>query len=86
MVVGQACRQKECKYQETTGHFCDKVVKSKYGRYIEREIYVAKRAVQYNGRYSARAAIAEYRIISYKGEMVKFWYKDKKQLRSWRGY
>jgi hypothetical protein len=36
----------------------------------------AKGAAKYIGRYLARPAIAEYRIIKYDGEKVKFWYKD----------
>ncbi len=34
------------------------------------------RAAQYIVRYFARPGIAEYRIISYDGEIVKFWYED----------
>lgn len=36
----------------------------------------ARGAAQYIGRYLARPAIAEYRIISYDGKKVKFWYID----------
>lgn len=36
----------------------------------------AKGAAQYIGRYLARPAIAEYRIISYDGKHVRFWYED----------
>lgn len=36
----------------------------------------AKGAAQYIGRYLARPAIAEYRIINYDGEKVRFWYED----------
>ncbi len=35
-----------------------------------------KKATKYIGRYLARAAIAEYRIESYDGENVTFWYED----------
>lgn len=38
----------------------------------------AKGAARYIGRYLARPAIAEYRILSYDGEMVRFWYEDHK--------
>lgn len=48
------------------------------GFYVHAETKMdgAKRAAQYIGRYLARPAIAEYRIISYDGETVKFWYED----------
>jgi len=36
----------------------------------------AKGAARYIGRYLARPAIAEYRIISYDGKKVTFWYKS----------
>lgn len=36
----------------------------------------ARGAAQYIGRYLARPAIAEYRIINYDGKKVKFWYVD----------
>jgi|LFRM01.1.fsa_nt_gb ribosomal protein S27E len=50
------------------------------GFYVHAETKMdgAKRAAQYIGRYLARPAIAEYRIISYDGETVKFWYEDHK--------
>lgn len=35
-----------------------------------------RQAVKYIGRYIARAAIAEYRIINYDGGEVTFWHKD----------
>lgn len=35
-----------------------------------------KNLIKYLGRYLARPAIAEYRIISYDGKFIKFWYKD----------
>lgn len=38
----------------------------------------AKGAAKYIGRYLARPAIAEYRIINYDGKNVRFWYKDHK--------
>jgi len=38
----------------------------------------AKGAAKYIGRYLARPAIAEYRIISYDGKKIKFWYIDHK--------
>jgi len=36
----------------------------------------ARGAAQYIGRYLARPAIAEYRIIKYDGQNVRFWYED----------
>lgn len=36
----------------------------------------ARGAAGYIGRYLARPAIAEYRIINYDGQRVRFWYKD----------
>ncbi|MDA8334486.1 MAG: transposase [Peptococcaceae bacterium] len=36
----------------------------------------ARGAARYIGRYLARPAIAEYRIISYDGKTVRFWYID----------
>ena len=38
----------------------------------------ARGAAQYIGRYLARPAIAEYRIIKYDGQNVRFWYVDHK--------
>jgi len=35
-----------------------------------------EKLIKYLGRYLARPAIAEYRIISYDGKSVKFWYID----------
>ncbi len=32
--------------------------------------------IKYLGRYLARPAIAEYRIISYDGKTIRFWYID----------
>jgi len=45
----------------------------------KRRLDDTRQAVKYIGRYLARAAIAEYRIISYDGEEVTFWYKDHDQ-------
>jgi hypothetical protein len=36
----------------------------------------AKGAAKYIGRYLARPAIAEYRIVKYDGKTVHFWYED----------
>jgi hypothetical protein len=36
----------------------------------------ARGAAQYIGRYLARPAIAEYRILKYDGKTVLFWYED----------
>lgn len=44
--------------------------------YAERRMKDARGAAKYIGRYLARPAIAEYRIISYDGERVRFWYED----------
>jgi hypothetical protein len=38
----------------------------------------SKGAARYIGRYLAKPAIAEYRIIEYDGKEVKFWYEDHK--------
>lgn len=61
------------------------LVKSLYNRYPN-SFYVhaknrmknAKSAARYIGRYLARPAIAECRIISYNGQKVKFWYVEHK--------
>lgn len=42
----------------------------------KRRLNDTRQAVKYIGRYLARAAIAEYRIINYDGEEVTFWYKN----------
>jgi hypothetical protein len=49
-----------------------------YGFYVnaERKMKNAKGAAKYIGRYLARPAIAEYRIVSYDGNNVHFWYED----------
>lgn len=44
----------------------------------EKRMKDAKGAAKYIGRYLARPAIAEYRIESYDGKKVKFWYEDHK--------
>jgi len=38
--------------------------------------YKTRQAVKYIGRDLARAAIAEYRILKYENNRVKFWYED----------
>ena len=38
----------------------------------------ARGCARYIGRYLARPAIAEYRILSYDGKIVHFWYVDHK--------
>lgn len=50
------------------------------GFYVHAETRMkdAKGAAKYIGRYLARPALAEYRIISYDGKRVKFWYIDHK--------
>ena len=42
----------------------------------KRRLDDTSQAVKYIGRYLARAAIAEYRIVRYDGEDVNIWYKD----------
>lgn len=42
----------------------------------EKRMKDAKGAAKYIGRYLARPAIAEYRITSYDGKTVEFWYED----------
>jgi hypothetical protein len=42
----------------------------------ERKVMTPKRAAKYIGRYLARPAIAEYRIISYDNKEVTYWYED----------
>ncbi|MFD1639752.1 transposase, partial [Evansella tamaricis] len=42
----------------------------------EKKMKNAKGAAKYIGRYLARPAIAEYRIESYDGETIRFWYED----------
>ncbi|CEP67973.1 Transposase, IS801/IS1294 [Moorella glycerini] len=44
--------------------------------YAERRMESARGAARYIGRYLARPAIAEYRILDYDGERVRFWYED----------
>lgn len=50
------------------------------GFYVHAETRMtdARGAAQYIGRYLARPAIAEYRILSYDGKKVRFWYEDHK--------
>jgi hypothetical protein len=43
----------------------------------EKKMKDAKGAAKYIGRYLARPAIAEYRIVSYDGETVHFGMNDK---------
>ena len=42
----------------------------------EKKMKDAKGAANYIGRYLARPAIAEYRIVEYDGSVVRFWYED----------
>lgn len=42
----------------------------------EKKMKNAKGAAKYIGRYLARPAVAEYRILSYDGKTVHFWYED----------
>ncbi|UTR14298.1 transposase [Salipaludibacillus sp. LMS25] len=61
----------------------DELINDLYQRYphgfyvnAETKMKHAKGAAKYIGRYLARPAIAEYRITSYNGQTVKFWYED----------
>lgn len=53
--------------------------KYKAGFYVnaERDLTNIKKASKYIGRYLARPAIAEYRIINYDGKNITFWYENK---------
>lgn len=42
----------------------------------EKKMKDARGAAKYIGRYLARPAIAEYRIVDYNGKEVHFWYED----------
>ena len=42
----------------------------------KRRLDDTRQAVKHIGRYLARVAIAEYRIVRYDGAEVTFWYKD----------
>lgn len=60
-----------------------KLIDNLYQRYTkgfyvnaERKMKDAKGAAKYIGRYLARPAIAEYRIVKYDGKTVHFWYED----------
>ena len=48
------------------------------GFYVNAKIKLddTRQAVKYIGRYLARAAIAEYRILKYENNRVKFWYEN----------
>ncbi|NOV04493.1 transposase [Paenibacillus planticolens] len=50
----------------------------KHGFYVnaEQRMKDARGAAKYIGRYLARPAIAEYRILSYDYHKVHFWYED----------
>jgi len=52
--------------------------KYKEGFYVNAETRMrsARHAAKYVGRYLARPSIAEYRILEYDGEMVRYWYED----------
>ncbi len=61
--------------------FIDFLFKSQYkGFYVngEKKMTSARYAARYIGRYMARPALAEHKIISYDGKMVAFWYIDHK--------
>ncbi len=53
--------------------------KYREGFYVnaQRDLTNIKQASKYIGRYLARPAIAEYRIINYDGKTVTFWYENK---------
>lgn len=42
----------------------------------KRKLDDTRQEVKYIGRYLARAAIAEYRIIKYENNSIRFWYED----------
>ncbi len=46
-----------------------------------RSLKDTSQAIKYIGRYLGRSAIDEYRIKSYDGETVVFWYKDEDDKR-----
>ena len=63
----------------------DYLFKSKNnGFYVnaEKKMTSARYAARYIGRYMARPALAEYRIVRYEGNTVTFWYKDHKTNRN----
>jgi len=69
---------------EENARFIDNLFKSRdKGFYVnaEKKMTSARFAARYIGRYMARPALAEYRIICYDGETVTFWYKDHKSGR-----
>ncbi|SDM68561.1 Transposase zinc-binding domain-containing protein [Halanaerobium congolense] len=55
-------------------------IRYKEGFYVNAESRMnsARGAAKYIGRYLARPAIAEYRILEYDGKKVRFWYEDHK--------
>lgn len=55
----------------------------KDGFYVnaQRDLTNIRNASKYIGRYLARPAIAEYRIINYDGKCVSFWYENKNPKR-----
>ena len=59
--------------------FIDYLFKSQpKGFYVngEKKMTSVRYATRYLGRYLARPALAEYRIVHYDGQKVTFWYKD----------
>jgi len=57
----------------------DKLYKDKDKGFIilaERKLMRPRSAAKYIGRYLARPAIAEYRIIKYENDQVTYWYED----------
>ena len=69
---------------EENARLIDRLFKSKdKGFYVnaEKKMTSARFAARYIGRYMARPALAEYRIIRYDRETVTFWYKDHKSGR-----
>ena len=53
--------------------------KDKEGFYVnaQRDLTNISQAARYIGRYLARPAIAEYRIVKYDRKKVTFWYENK---------
>ena len=61
-----------------TRNLINKLYKKEFYVNAERRLTNIKQATQYIGRYLARPAIAEYRIINYDGKNVTYWYENKK--------
>ena len=51
---------------------------------MESRITSKRRITRYVGRYVRHPAIANYRLCSYDGEQVTFWYEDNDEVRHWK--